>query len=216
MSVGKIGLLIAVSTGIIIGVVWYIIGGVPQDHDEYGSLRVGFLQQGDAQSGIPDLENIDPANLPDVFNQTQKNLEGKTRSESKTVELPEGEVRLNWEGGVQSVGSSRTADDAPDDLTVVVRPAGGGKPIETEKSGGYSSVVGDTGWSSWRKVEIPEAGPYFIAAVTPSGEAGILAIGKSFWNPLGSRILGALLPLLLALALFFGIKGVAAGLRSKG
>jgi hypothetical protein len=213
MSGRKIGLLIGASTGLIVGVAWYFVGGLPQNHDAYGKLPVGFAQQGDVPSQIP--KNIDPANLPEIFNQTQQNIERKRRRERRRVEFPEGEVRLNWEGSVTGSGDTRSVSDPPDDLFVVVRPADGGEPLETEKSGGYESIVGDKGWTSWRKVEIPEDGNYFVAAVSPSGDAGKLALGKAFWNPGGSRVLGAILALLACLAITFLIIAAISGLRRK-
>jgi hypothetical protein len=194
-------LLIAGSTAVVLGVVWYFIGGIPQSHDEYGKVTIGFADQGESQKTIQDaLAKGDPTAIPQV----QAKLDKQKNSGGTTVNVPEGEVRLNWEGGVESFGSSRSASEPPDDLEVVVVQEGTGERIETEKSGGYDSVTGGTGWTSWRKFEAPEAGTYIVSANSDSGGAGFLTIGEAFWNPGGSRVLGALLPIILVFGLIFG------------
>jgi hypothetical protein len=196
-------LLIAGSTAIVLGVVWFIIGGIPQSYDEYGKVQIGFLQEGDAvtpEQAQKALTEGGPGALTALMDKAKK----KANSAGTTVDVPEGEVRLNWEGGVENIGGgSRSASEQPDDLEVVVVQESTGEQIKTEGAGGYDSVVGDTGWVSWRKFEAPEAGTYIVSANSDSG-AGFLTIGKAFWNPGGSRVLGALLPVILVFGLIFG------------
>ena len=210
MGARRILLLIAASVAVVLGVIWYIVGGFPRDHDAYGAIRLGFIDQGTTQKQIQEaIAKGDPTAIQGLNEDLQK---GANRGSAK-VDVPEGEVRLNWEGGIQSFGNSRSASEAPDDLQVTVISATGDGQIETEKSGGYDSVIGDTGWTSWRKFEAREAGTYIVAASSPSGDAGELTIGKGFWNPLGSRVLGAFVPVLLVGVLVLGIAGIAAAFR---
>ena len=212
MGARGILLLIAASVAVVLGVVWYIVGGFPRDHDAYGSIRLGFLDQGATQKQIQEaIAKGDPTAIPGLNGA----IERKANRGSAKVDVPEGEVRLNWEGGIQSVGNSHSASEAPDDLQVTVISATGDGQIETEKSGGYDSVVGDTGWTSWRKFEAPEAGTYIVAASSPSGDAGELTIGEAFWNPAGSRILGAFVPAIAVGLLVLAIAGLLAALRRK-
>ncbi len=187
-------------TGLVFGVVFYVIDGIPRDHDKYGTLEL-TLQQGDLPSKVEDA--IKPGQSPaDAIKGLEEDIKAKQTTESAKFDLPEGEVRLNWEGTVSSFGGgSRTVSEPPDDMTATVTPAAGGKPLEIEDRGGYESIVGDTGWNSWRSFEVPEEGTYVISIEQPTAEGGAVAVGEGFWKPGGSRVLGAVLVGLLPIAI---------------
>jgi hypothetical protein len=166
-----LGLLVAV----ILGIGWYVIGGFPRDHDKYGEVAV-------------------PG--------------------TAVLALPDGDVRLNFENHATRSGDSTTIDDRPAGLTVRVAPVGGGEALDVDDVPSWiSSTSGDRGHEPWRKVDVPEAGDYFVVASTegvpltppaesaptaaaepPSVDTGAaISVGAAPWTPLGSRLLGAIL-----------------------
>ena len=165
-----------VVAAVVVGVLWYVIGGWPRDHDRYGKLT------------IPGRE---------------------------TLELPEGEVRLSFEGNVSGGGETRTLEDPPEGLRVKVSRRGRELEVESVPSFLYSVMVGDRGREPHGKVDVPEAGRWRVEATARgSSPGGRITAGPELWNPLGSRAVGAVaiavasflvlfvlfeLPLLLAL-----------------
>lgn len=137
---------------IVLGVLWYVIGGWPADHDKYG--RVPIPGQ-------------------------------------KTVQLPEGEVRLSFEGQAQGGGSTRTLEDPPDGLKVTVSSRSG-RPVEVESvsSSLYSVLSGDRGHEPYGKIDVAEQGRYRVRA-RAGGGGGAITVGAKLWNPASSKILGA-------------------------
>jgi hypothetical protein len=128
--------------------------------------------------------------------------------------LPEDDVRLNFENHATQSGDSTTIDDRPPGLTVRVTPVGGGEELDVDDVPRWvSSTSGDRGHEPWAKVDVPEAGDYFVLASTegvpltppaesapaaaaepPSIDSGpAISVGASPWTPLGSRLLGAIL-----------------------
>jgi hypothetical protein len=150
---------------VVVGVVWYVIGGWPRDHDRYGSVPIPGAQ---------------------------------------TLALPEGEVRLSFEGQVSEGGPTRTLQDPPEGLEVRVgRRGGDALEVESVSSALYTVASGDTGHEPYGKVQVPEAGRYRVRA-TAAGGGGQITAGPELWNPLGSRVAGAVgIALAAALVLLF-------------
>ncbi|HET8592418.1 MAG TPA: hypothetical protein VFL56_02040 [Solirubrobacterales bacterium] len=131
------------------------------------------------------------------------------------LELPEGDVRVNFENSAHRSGDSTTLDDQPPGLAVTVAPAGGGEPVEVEDvpSWIFSSTSGDRGHEPYGKIELPSEGRYLVvasadgqpappplkptaaaAAEPPRVDSGAaLSLGAAPWNPLDSKFLGAVL-----------------------
>lgn len=129
------------------------------------------------------------------------------------IELPEGDVRLNFENSAHRSGDSTTLDDQPPGLAVAVTPAGGGDEVEVDDvpSWLFSSTSGDRGHEPFGKIDVPNDGNYLVAASAdgepappppklatigepPSVDAGpAVSFGKAPWTPLDSRFLGAVL-----------------------
>lgn len=171
--------------GVGIGVGWYILGGFPGDHDEYGTVPV------------PGLARLD---------------------------LPEGDVRINFENDAYRSGDSTILEDQPEGLDVRVISVAGGDELAVEDvpSWLFSSTVEDRGHEPWGKVDVPEAGDYVVQttdaasggfkAAPPKGavadNAGPeITLGKKPWTPLGSKFLGAVLAglAILAVILLFSL-----------
>jgi hypothetical protein len=128
---------------------------------------------------------------------------------AQTVNLPEGDVRLNFENDAFRSGDSSHLEDQPEGLDVRVISATTGDEAEVEDvpSWIFSSVSDDRGHEPWGKVEIPEAGDYTIQATDDASggfgskpppaqadDAGPeIAVGQSPWTPGGSVMLGAIL-----------------------
>ena len=155
-------------TAIVLGVLWYVIGGWPRDHDRYGEVAI-------------------PG--------------------QRTLELPKGEVRLSFEGQVTGGGEARTLEDPPEGLEVRLRRRGGPRlKVESVSRSLYGILSGDRGHEPFGKVEVPERGRYRVrTGARGSSPGGRITAGPELWNPLGSRVIGAIaigLAALLVLALF--------------
>lgn len=203
-------LLIGGLTAAIMGVAWYVIGGFPGDHDRYGKVPLGAVNKG----ALPkDVGKAVGGDIQAGFEAISEQVQRDARAERSRVELPGGEVRINYDGGSTGNGSSESAREAPESLRVTVRRAAGGPPLAVEDAGGYDSVVGDDGWASWKKIEAPEAGAYIVDTRVDLGNGGDITFGERFWNPLGSRLLGAFLPAIVIGLLILGVSGVLTSIR---
>ena len=130
------------------------------------------------------------------------------------LELPDNDVRINFENHATHSGDSTTIDDQPAGLTAVVTPVGGGEQLEVDDvpSWIFSSTSGDRGHEPWAKIDVPTAGPYLVAAssegqpsprapktATPTPDepkvdsGAALSFGAAPWTPLDSKFLGAVL-----------------------
>jgi hypothetical protein len=128
--------------------------------------------------------------------------------------LPEGDVWLNFENHATHSGDSTTIDDRPPGLTVRVASVGGGEELDVDDVPSWvSSTSGDRGHEPWAKIDVPEAGDYFVVtspedvpllppaesapsavAEPPSVDSGAaVSVGQAPWTPLDSRFLGAVL-----------------------
>jgi hypothetical protein len=163
---------------VVLAIGWYELGGLPRDHDKYGTVAVPGQQ---------------------------------------VLELPEGDVRLNFEGDVIGGGDNRSLEDQPEGLAARVTPVAGGVDLEVEDvpSWIFSSLSGDRGHEPFAKVEAPGDGRYRVQASAdefggldsraarrnaPAGEGGpAIAVGEKPWNPLDSLLLGAILAGLVVL-----------------
>lgn len=169
-----LGLLVGVG----LGIAWYILGGLPRDHDRYGEVPVPGQQ---------------------------------------VLALPEGDVRLNFENHATQTGGSTTIDDQPEGLKARVTRAGGGENLDVKDvpSWIFGSTTDDRGHEPWGKVDVPSSGDYLVAATadglgrikpaaTAAGGAAApeppkvdsgpaVSVGAAPWNPLDSRVLGAVL-----------------------
>ena len=127
-----------------------------------------------------------------------------------TIDLPEGDVRLNFENDAFRSGDSTHIEDQPDGLDVRVISATAGDEVEVEDvpSWIFSSTVEDRGHEPYAKIDVPEAGSYVVQATDsasggfeappPKGSAADdqgpeITIGQSPWTPLDSKVLGAVL-----------------------
>ena len=106
-------------------------------------------------------------------------------------------------------GQSRTLEDPPEGLEVRVRRRGGGRRLKVEEvsSSLYGIASGDRGHEPLAKVDVPERDRYRVRARADGGSAGgLVTAGPELWNPLGSRLAGAvgifLASLLVLLFLF--------------
>ena len=140
---------------LVLGVLWYVIGGWPRDHARYGKVE------------IPGKE---------------------------TLRLPDGEVRLSFEGQVSGGGETRTLEDPPPGLRVSIRSGSGRRlAIESVSSSLYSIASGDSGHEPYGKVDVPEQGRYEVKTAAAGGTgSGRITFGPPLWNPGDSRVLGAL------------------------
>jgi hypothetical protein len=142
--------------------------------------------------------------------------------------LPDGDVRVNFENDAHRSGDSTTLEDQPPGLEVRVAPAGGGEDLALEDvpSWLFSSTSGDRGHEPVGKIDVPEAGDYFVltstegvplappaetapsaAAELPSVDSGpAISVGQSPWTPFDSKLAGAILcgvVVLLAVGVLF-------------
>jgi hypothetical protein len=129
----------------------------------------------------------------------------------QVLELPKGDVRINFENDTVGSGDNKSIQDQPRGLAVRVLPTAGGEPIAVKDvpSWLFSSTSGDRGHEPFGKVQIPSAGDYRIrvtddqagrfdsaAARRPAHETGSgpeIAFGQRPWSPLDSNLLGAIL-----------------------
>jgi hypothetical protein len=129
----------------------------------------------------------------------------------QVVELPEGDVRVNFENDTIGSGDTRSIRDRPEGLAVRILPADGGEEIEVKNVPNwlFSSITGGRGHEPFGEVEIPSAGSYRIqvsaddapgfdsAAVSRfaqgTGSGPEIALGRRPWSPLDSVLLGAIL-----------------------
>jgi hypothetical protein len=123
----------------------------------------------------------------------------------RTLELPKGEVRLDFEGAVSGGTETRTLEDPPPGLQVGVRSRGG-RELEVEDVPGslYGIFTGGRGHEPFGKVDVPEKGRYIMRTSAERASAGgEITAGPELWNPLGSRLLGALAVFVAALLMLF-------------
>lgn len=128
----------------------------------------------------------------------------------RVVELPAGDVRVNFENDTTGDGDTRHIQDRPPGMTVRVSPAAGGEAIEVKNVPGwlFSSISGDRGHEPFGKVEIPRRGNYRVrvtedqsrrvepaaSRTAPGTESGPeIALGERPWSPLDSLLVGAIL-----------------------
>jgi hypothetical protein len=139
---------------------------------------------------------------------------------TQVVDLPEGDVRVNFENDTTGSGDNQSIADQPAGLTVRVAPAGGGDEIEVKDVPSWLfSSTGDTrGHEPFGKVDIPSAGSYRVqvsddeaggidspaaSRPAPGTDSGPeITLGESPWSPLDSRLAGAILA---AIAVFLAI-----------
>ena len=165
-----IGTAVLVAIGI--GVAWYILGGLPRDHDKYGTVpvpgqRVLKLPKGDARV----------------------NFENDTTGSGDTRSLkhrPNGlTVLITPDDG----GKQITVKRVPSWLFSSITNGRGHEPygkIEIPTAGGYQIRVTD---DDAHALDLPEATP--PAPATGSGPQ--ITIGQRPWTPLHSVLLGAIL-----------------------
>jgi hypothetical protein len=130
------------------------------------------------------------------------------------LDLPEGDVRLNFENSAHHSGDSTTLDDQPPGLTVAVTPVAGGAPLAVDDvpSWLFSSTSGSRGHEPLGKIDVPSPGDYLVSASAdgapgppapkkaaaapdpPSIDGGAaISVGASPWTPFDSKLAGAIL-----------------------
>lgn len=163
-----IGVALLVAVGL--GVVWYLLGGFPRDHDKYGSVAAPGQQ---------------------------------------VVQLPKGDVRVNFENDATGSGDTRSIGVRPNGLAVQVRPAAGGAEVGVKDVPRwiFSSISNDRGHEPFGRIEVPTAGRYRIrvtddtaggsdvqaASRSAAGTGPAITLGERPWTPLDSVLLGAIL-----------------------
>ena len=154
--VAPLVIVTTVVVAIAVGLLWYVIGGWPRDHDRYGTVPI-------------------PG--------------------QRTLELPQGEVRLDFEGEVSGGTQTRTLEDPPPGLRVRVRARNGRElDVDEVSSSLYGVFSGGRGHEPFGKVDVPERGRYGVRTTAEEASAGgEITAGPELWNPLGSRALGAVL-----------------------
>jgi hypothetical protein len=142
------------------------------------------------------------------------------------LDLPSGDVRLNFENHATHTGDS-TLDDRPAGLKVRVTPAAGGEPlaIDDVPSWLFSSTTGSRGHEPYGKVDVPSAGGYRVQTTDDAGggfkpgtnkpipdgsspsvdEGPAISVGQSPWTPGDSKLLGAILCGVLVTALVLAL-----------
>ena len=128
-----------------------------------------------------------------------------------TLELPEGDVRLNFENESYRSGDDNYLEDQPKGLTVRVVSADGGGEVEVDDvpSWVFGSISNDRGHEPWGKVDVPHGGGYVVEATADGqprfGSTALahapaaddkgpeITVGAAPWTPFGSRLIGALL-----------------------
>jgi hypothetical protein len=147
----------------------------------------------------------------------------------QVLELPEGDVRVNFENDATGSGETRSVRDRPQGLAVRVLPADGGEEIEVKDVPHwlFSSITGDRGHEPFGKIEIPRAGSYrirvtdddssdfdFAAASRPeTGSAPEITFGQRPWSPVDSVLLSAILA---GLAVFLAVLLLTLPVRLMG
>jgi hypothetical protein len=139
----------------------------------------------------------------------------------QVLQLPAGEVRINFENDTTGGGDTKSIQDQPPGLAVRVSPAAGGKEIAVEDvpSWLFSSIRNDRGHEPFAKVEIPAAGGYQVQATDEqaggfdsaaarrsapgTGSGPEITLGQRPWSPLDSDLLGAILAGLVVLMAVF-------------
>jgi hypothetical protein len=115
----------------------------------------------------------------------------------QVLELPAGDVRVNFENDTTGSGDTRSIQDRPEGMTVRIAPQGGGEQptVEDVPSWLFSSISGDRGHEPYGKVEIPSAGSYSVqaSADAAAGSGPEITLGQRPWSPLDSVLLGAIL-----------------------
>jgi hypothetical protein len=173
------GLALLVAVGI--GVAWYLLGGFPRDHDEYGSVSVPGQQ---------------------------------------VLELPAGDVRVNFESDATGSRDTGSIEDRPEGLAVRVLPAAADRELAVKEVPRwlFVSLSGDRGHEPFGKIEVPSAGLYRVqvsaddtrgfdsAAVSRfaqgTGSGPEITLGRRPWSPLDSVLVGAILA---GLAVFLAV-----------
>ena len=161
-----LGLLIAVG----IGLVWYILGGFPRDHDRYGSIsvpgqRVVALPAGDVRI----------------------NFENDTTGDENTRSIqdrPQGmRVRVSPADG----GEALEVKDVPSWLFSSISGDRGHEPfgkVEIPRPGRYRVLVAEDQSHRFEPASLSASG-------TDSGPE--ITLGERPWSPLDSFLLGAIL-----------------------
>jgi hypothetical protein len=154
---------------VVLGVLWYVIGGWPRDHDRYGEIPIPGKQ---------------------------------------TLRLPDGEVRLSFEGRAVGGGNTRSLEDPPPGLKVRITSGSGRRlKVESVSRSLYTMLSGDSGHEPYGKLDVPERGRYrVVTTADESSGSGRITLGPSLWNPGGSRTIGAVGIFLASLIVLLAIE----------
>jgi hypothetical protein len=138
----------------------------------------------------------------------------------QVLQLPAGDVRVNFESDATGSDDPRSIEDRPEGLAVRVLRVVGGEELAVKDVPQwlFVSLSGDRGHEPFGKVEVPSAGRYRVqvsaddargfdsAAVSRfvdrSGAGPEITLGLRPWSPLDSVLLGAILA---GLAVFLAV-----------
>ena len=169
-----LGLLVAVG----LAIAWYVIGGLPREHDKYGEVHV----PGQAVLDLPDGEVR-------LYFENHATRSGDSTS---IDDQPEGlEVGVTPASGGDQLG----VDDVPSWLFSSTSGDRGHEPfgkIDVPSEGDYLVVASASGQPGGKAP--PGQGPGAASAEPPDVDDGpAISVGAAAWNPLDSRFLGAVL-----------------------
>jgi hypothetical protein len=128
----------------------------------------------------------------------------------QVLELPEGDVRINFENDTTGSGDTRSIEGRPEGLAVRVLPAAGRElAVKDVPQWLFVSLGGARGHEPFGKVQVPSAGRYRVQVSVDDGRgfdseavsrfaqrpgAGSeVTLGQRPWSPLDSVLLGAIL-----------------------
>ena len=168
-----VGLLVAVG----LAIAWYVLGGLPRDHDRYGEVKV----PGQAVLALPE---------GDVRLNFENHASQSGDSTTLDDQPPGLEVRVTPAGG----GDELAVDDVPSWLFSSTSGDRGHEPlgkIDVPSAGEYLVAAGDDASGELTPAAATRAD---APAKPPSVDSGpAISVGQSPWTPLGSKLAGAIL-----------------------
>jgi hypothetical protein len=171
-SIG-VGLLVAVG----LAIAWYVLGGLPRDHDRYGEVRV----PGEAVFALPE---------GDVRLYFENHATHSGDSTTLDDRPPGLEVRVTPAGG----GGELAVEDVPSWLFSSTSGDRGHEPlgkIDVPSAGEYLVAAGDDASGGLKPAAAAGAA---APAKPPSVDSGpAISVGQSPWTPFDSKLAGAIL-----------------------
>jgi hypothetical protein len=176
-----LGLLLAVG----LGIAWYVLGGFPRDHDQYGEVSV----PGVAALSLPDGE-------------VRLNFENHATRSGDSTTIDDQPAGLKVDVTPSDGGPPLAVDDVPSWLFGSTSGDRGHEPFakaDVPSAGTYLVSA------SSDEAPAPPANSAKAASPPPSVDEGAaISVGQGPWTPGDSKLLGAILCGVLVLALTLG------------